>query len=104
MHPPPVCLILYLCVFQTLIKIMTGELKASSGIVWRHPNLRVAYVAQHAFHHLEDHQDISPVTYMFKRFGLGLDQVGVATSVLCVSRGCPMSLVWLPKGRQAFVA
>jgi hypothetical protein len=61
---------------QTLIKIMTGELKASSGIVWRHPNLRMAYVAQHAFHHLEEHLDISPVAYMFKRFGLGLDQVG----------------------------
>ena len=26
----------------------------------RHPNLRVAYVAQHAFHHLEEHLDISP--------------------------------------------
>ncbi len=23
------------------------------GVVWKHPNLRVAYVAQHAFHHVE---------------------------------------------------
>lgn len=43
--------------------------------MWRHPNLRMAYVAQHAFHHLEEHLDISPVTYMFRRFGLGLDVV-----------------------------
>lgn len=64
---------------QTLIKIMTGELKAASGTVWRHPNLRMAYVAQHAFHHLEEHLDITPLTYMFKRFGLGLDVV----SLLC---------------------
>jgi elongation factor 3 len=54
---------------------MTGELKAASGTVWRHPNLRMAYVAQHAFHHLEEHLDITPLTYMFKRFGLGLDVV-----------------------------
>lgn len=61
---------------QTLIKIITGEHKASTGTVWRHPNLRMAYVAQHAFHHLEEHLDTTPLKYMFKRFGLGQDQVG----------------------------
>lgn len=66
-----------LCVLcsQTLIKIITGEHKSSSGTVWRHPNLRMAYVAQHAFHHLEEHLDTTPLKYMFKRFGLGTDQV-----------------------------
>lgn len=59
---------------QTLIKIITGEHKASSGTVWRHPNLRMAYVAQHAFHHLEEHLDTTPLKYMFKRFGLGEDK------------------------------
>ena len=28
--------------------------------MWRHPNLRVAYVAQHAFHHIEQHLDKTP--------------------------------------------
>jgi hypothetical protein len=60
---------------QTLIKIITGEHKSSGGTVWRHPNLRMAYVAQHAFHHLEEHLDTTPLKYMFKRFGLGTDQV-----------------------------
>jgi ATPase subunit of ABC transporter with duplicated ATPase domains len=60
---------------QTLIKIITGEHKSSSGTVWRHPNLRMAYVAQHAFHHLEEHLDTTPLKYMFKRFGLGEDKV-----------------------------
>uniref|UniRef100_A0A383W2Z9 Elongation factor 3 n=1 Tax=Tetradesmus obliquus TaxID=3088 RepID=A0A383W2Z9_TETOB len=59
---------------STLIKIITGEHKSSSGTVWRHPNLRMAYVAQHAFHHLEEHLDTTPLKYMFKRFGLGQDQ------------------------------
>lgn len=34
----------------------------------------MAYVAQHAFHHLEEHLDTTPLKYMFKRFGLGQDQ------------------------------
>lgn len=36
-----------------MIKILTGELEPQDGMVWKHPNLRVAYVAQHAFHHIE---------------------------------------------------
>jgi len=40
---------------STMIKIVTGELTTDEGEITRHPNLRVAYVAQHAFHHLEQH-------------------------------------------------
>ena len=38
---------------STMIKLLTGEMEPCEGIVWKHPNLRVAYVAQHAFHHIE---------------------------------------------------
>ena len=38
---------------STLIKLLTGEMEPQEGIVWKHPNTRVAYVAQHAFHHVE---------------------------------------------------
>lgn len=38
---------------STMIKLLTGETEPNSGEVWKHPNLRIAYVAQHAFHHLE---------------------------------------------------
>ena len=31
---------------STMIKVLTGELEPSFGNVWRHPNMRVAYVAQ----------------------------------------------------------
>ena len=36
-------------------------MKQQEGKVDRHPNMRLAYVAQHAFHHLEESLDISPV-------------------------------------------
>ena len=38
---------------STMIKVLTGEMEPTYGNVWRHPNMRVAYVAQHAFHHIE---------------------------------------------------
>ena len=38
---------------STMVKLLTGELLPDEGTVWKHPNMRVAYVAQHAFHHLE---------------------------------------------------
>jgi elongation factor 3 len=38
---------------STLIKLLTGEMQPQEGAVWKHPNTRLAYVAQHAFHHLE---------------------------------------------------
>ena len=31
--------------------------------VWKHHNLRLAYVAQHSFHHVEQHLEESPVDY-----------------------------------------
>jgi elongation factor 3 len=59
---------------STIIKILTGELKADEGSVWRHPNMRVAYVAQHAFHHLEQHQDKTPNEYIQWRYAGGEDR------------------------------
>ena len=37
---------------STLVKLMVGELEPDQGLIERHPNLRVAYVAQHAFAHI----------------------------------------------------
>lgn len=44
------------------------------GEVWKHMNLRVAYVAQHSFHHIEQHLDMSPVDYIKWRFHGGVDK------------------------------
>lgn len=38
---------------STMIKVLTGETEPTTGTVWKHPNMRIAYVAQHAFHHIE---------------------------------------------------
>lgn len=51
-----------------------GELEAESGLVWKHPNLRVAYVAQHAFHHIESHLDMTPNQYIQWRYATGEDR------------------------------
>lgn len=59
---------------STMIKLLTGELEAESGFVWKHPNLRVAYVAQHAFHHIESHLDMTPNQYIQWRYATGEDR------------------------------
>merc|ERR1712137_1238144 len=53
---------------STAIKLLIGELKPEQGTIWRHSNMRLAYVAQHAFHHLEKHMDKTPVQYILWRF------------------------------------
>merc|ERR1719183_1535666 len=53
---------------STAIKLLIGELKPESGSIWRHQNMRLAYVAQHAFHHLEKHMDKTAVDYILWRF------------------------------------
>jgi elongation factor 3 len=53
---------------STAIKLLIGELKPAQGQIWRHPNMRLAYVAQHAFHHLEKHLEKTAVDYILWRF------------------------------------
>merc|ERR1712166_782736 len=53
---------------STAIKLLIGELKPESGSIWRHQNMRLAYVAQHAFHHLEKYLDKTAVDYILWRF------------------------------------
>merc|ERR1712167_217954 len=53
---------------STAIKLLIGELKPEQGTMWRHQNMRLAYVAQHAFHHLERHLEKTAVEYILWRF------------------------------------
>jgi len=59
---------------STLVKLMVGELEPDQGTIERHPNLRVAYVAQHAFTHIEDHLDMTPIEYIMWRYRGGVDK------------------------------
>merc|ERR1719384_337885 len=53
---------------STAIKLFVGELKPSKGQLWQASGLRMAYVAQHAFHHLEKHLNKTPTEYIMWRF------------------------------------
>ncbi|KAF9539326.1 translational elongation factor EF-1 alpha [Mortierella hygrophila] len=59
---------------STLIKVLTGETVPQVGEVIKHPNLRVAYVAQHAFHHVEMHLTKTPNEYIRWRYQYGEDR------------------------------
>jgi elongation factor 3 len=59
---------------STMIKVLTGEVVPQTGDVWVHPNARIAYVAQHAFHHIESHLDKTPNEYIRWRYANGEDK------------------------------
>merc|ERR1719181_1747521 len=71
---------------STMIKLLIGELTPNEGQgrgeVTKHPNMRLAYVAQHAFHHIENHLDLTPVNYLEWRFAGGMDREGQAKNFL----------------------
>jgi len=53
---------------STMIKLLVGEIEPQEGDVWKHPNARIAYVAQHAFHHIESHLSKTPNEYIRWRY------------------------------------
>lgn len=59
---------------STLVKLLIGDMEPNKGgEVWRHPNLVIGYVAQHAFHHIDHHLDKTPLEYMLWRYQTGED-------------------------------
>merc|ERR1711972_300647 len=53
---------------STAIKVLVGEQLPTEGSIWKAQGLRLAYVAQHAFHHLEKHMQKTPTDYIMWRF------------------------------------
>ncbi len=62
---------------STMIKVLTGILEPTQGTVWKYPNVRLGYIAQHAFHHIESHLDKTPNEYIRWRFEFGDDREGL---------------------------
>jgi len=65
---------------STLLNILCGEFHATPGPngevpgeVYRHRNLRMAYIAQHHMFHLSEFVNSSPLTYIQRRFRDGWD-------------------------------
>ncbi|KAK8123056.1 hypothetical protein PG984_011726 [Apiospora sp. TS-2023a] len=59
---------------STLIKILTGEVIATTGRVEKHPNLRIGYIKQHALEHVEMHLEKTPNQYLQWRYANGDDR------------------------------
>jgi elongation factor 3 len=85
---------------STMIKVLTGEVVPQTGDVYSHPNARVAYVAQHAFHHIEAHLDKTPNEYIRWRYSNGEDKESlvkvsmVATEEEKTLQATPFEVTW----------
>jgi len=85
---------------STMIKILTGELVPQTGDCWKHPNARVAYVAQHAFHHIESHLNQTPNEYIRWRYANGEDKESLVKVSMVLSeqelelQRQPFEIVW----------
>jgi elongation factor 3 len=61
---------------STLVKLLIGDMEANKGgEIWKHPNFKlvIGYVAQHAFLHIDNHLDKTPLEYMLWRYQTGED-------------------------------
>ncbi|KAG9019271.1 hypothetical protein FRB90_004540 [Tulasnella sp. 427] len=87
---------------STLIKVLTGEAIPQEGTVYKHPALRVGYVAQHATHHIEQHLEKTPVGYIQWRFQAGHDKeiLEKVTRVLTPEEKELLDKDWVIMGRQ----
>lgn len=74
---------------STLIKMIVGETQPSnlgSGAkLFIHHNLRVAYVSQHAFFHIEQHLEDAPAAYIQWRFKEGYDKEKINSEAYRIS-------------------
>jgi len=59
---------------STLVNVLTGELIPTLGEVYQHENIRIAYIKQHAFAHIDHHLDKTPSEYIQWRFQTGEDR------------------------------
>ncbi|KAF7945992.1 uncharacterized protein EAE97_005030 [Botrytis byssoidea] len=59
---------------STLINVLTGELIPTEGEVYTHENIRIAYIKQHAFAHIDHHLEKTPSEYIQWRFQTGEDR------------------------------
>merc|ERR1712056_149079 len=81
---------------STAIKVLVGEQKPTQGSIWKAAGLRMAYVAQHAFHHLEKHMQETPTQYIMWRFAGNDDKESIEfkTDSLSVDEEAARKMPW----------
>merc|ERR1719373_1226190 len=85
---------------STAIKVLVGEAKPTEGSIWKAAGLRMAYVAQHAFHHLEKHMQETPTQYIMWRFAGNDDRESIdfKTTELSVDEEAARAAKWCIDG------
>ena len=68
-----------------MIKVLVGENPPTKGKRWVHPEMRFAYVAQHSFHHIEQHLDKTPTQYVQWRYSSGMDKEALVKSTAIIT-------------------
>ncbi|KIL68518.1 hypothetical protein M378DRAFT_158319 [Amanita muscaria Koide BX008] len=93
---------------STLVRLLIGDMEPNKGgEIWKHPNLVIGYVAQHAFHHIDNHLDKTPLEYMLWRYQTGedLEDMGKASRQISAEEAQKMkdgSLV-VVEGQKRFI-
>merc|ERR1712072_841320 len=90
---------------STAIKVLVGEQQPTEGTIWKAAGLRMAYVAQHAFHHLEKHMQKTPTEYIMWRFAGNDDKESIEfkTQELSVDEEKARSEKWCIDGTTGAV-
>jgi len=93
---------------STLVKLLIGDMEPNKGgEIWKHPNLVIGYVAQHAFHHIDHHLDKTPLEYMLWRYQTGedLEEMSKANRVISDEEQAKMKegAVYLHEGTKRLI-
>jgi len=89
----------------TAIKILVGEVEPTEGSIWKVPGLRMAYVAQHAIHHLQNHVQETPTQYIMWRFAGNEDRESLEFKAeeITVDEAAARSVEWCIDGSTGVV-
>lgn len=87
---------------STLINVLTGELIPTAGEIYQHENIRIAYIKQHAFAHIDNHLDKTPSEYIQWRFQTGEDRETMdrANKIITEDDEAAMNKIFKVEGTQ----
>lgn len=87
---------------STLVNVLTGELVPTNGEIYQHENIRIAYIKQHAFAHIDNHLDSTPSEYIQWRFQTGEDRETMdrANKVITEDDEAAMNKIFKVEGTQ----
>ncbi|KAK4215347.1 elongation factor 3 [Rhypophila decipiens] len=87
---------------STLINVLCGELIPTAGEIYQHENIRIAYIKQHAFAHIDNHLDKTPSEYIQWRFQTGEDRETMdrANKIITENDEAAMNKIFRVEGSQ----